>query len=78
MRGTGFLVFLDFPVGLTTRAVKAVAAVSGHDETGQGREVTALTADAAAIRWPSGSITIYHKNNKPALGPVGDSLDDFK
>jgi hypothetical protein len=57
--------------------------LSRYDETGliwllNGREVTALTADAAAIRSPSGSITVYRKNNKPALGPLGDSLDDFQ
>jgi hypothetical protein len=78
MRGAGFLVFLDFPVGLATRAVRAVAAVSGHDETGQGREITALTADTAAIRWSSGAVTIYSKNDKPAYGPLGDTLHDFK
>jgi hypothetical protein len=44
----------------------------------EGREVIALTTDTAAIRWPSGSVTVYRKNNKPALGPVGDSLDDFQ
>jgi hypothetical protein len=57
--------------------------LSRYDETGliwllHGREVTALTADTAAIRGPSGSITVYRKNNKPALGPPGDSLDDFQ
>ena len=24
------------------------------------------------------AITVYRKHNKPALGPIGDSLDDFK
>jgi hypothetical protein len=57
--------------------------LSRYDETGliwllNGREVTALTADTAAIRAPSGSITVYRKSNKPALGPLGDSSDDFK
>jgi hypothetical protein len=57
--------------------------LSRYDATGliwllEGREVTALTADTAAIRWPSGPITIYRKNNKPAFGPLGDSLDDFQ
>jgi hypothetical protein len=56
--------------------------LSRYDETGliwllQGREVIALTEETAAIRWPGGSITIYRKDNKPALGPLGDSLDDF-
>jgi hypothetical protein len=57
--------------------------LSRYDETGliwllKGREVIALTAATAAIRWPSGSVTVYRKRNKPALGPPGDSLDDFK
>jgi hypothetical protein len=25
----------------------------------------------------TGNVTVYRKNNKPALGPAGDSLDDF-
>jgi hypothetical protein len=57
--------------------------LSRYDETGliwllNGRVVTALTADTAAIRSPSGSITVYRKHNKPAFGPQGDSLDDFR
>ena len=31
----------------------------------------------AAIRMPSGNVTTYRKHNKPAFGPLGDSLDDF-
>ncbi len=27
---------------------------------------------------PTGAITIYRRHNKPALGPVGDSLDDLE
>jgi hypothetical protein len=55
--------------------------LSRYDETGlvwllEGREVIALTSDTAAIRWASGTVTVYRKNNKPALGPVGDSLED--
>src|SRR5262249_32006370 len=57
--------------------------LSRYDETGliwllQGREVMALTEATAAIQNPTGAITIYRRHNKPALGPVGDSLDDFK
>jgi hypothetical protein len=57
--------------------------LSRYDETGliwllEGREVIALTAETAAIRWPSGSVTIYRKSNKPVFGPLGDSLDDFQ
>jgi hypothetical protein len=57
--------------------------LSRYDATGliwllEGREVIALTEDTAAIRWPSGgSVTVYRKHNKPALGPLGDSLDDL-
>ncbi len=57
--------------------------LSRYDETGliwllQGRPVIALTADTAAIESPrTGSVLTYRKHNKPALGPVGDSLDDF-
>jgi hypothetical protein len=58
--------------------------LSRYDATGliwllQGRRVTALTADTAAIENPAtGSITTYRRFNKPSYGPVGDSLDDFK
>jgi hypothetical protein len=57
--------------------------LSRYDRTGlvwllQGRAVVALTQTTAAIENPTGAITIYRKNNKPALGPVGDSLDDFE
>jgi hypothetical protein len=57
--------------------------LSRYDETGliwllQGRPVVALTETTAAIQNPTGAITIYRRHNKPALGPVGDSLDDFK
>jgi hypothetical protein len=43
-----------------------------------GREVVALTEETADIRWPGGSITTYRKNNKPAFGPLGDSLEDLQ
>jgi len=43
----------------------------------RGRPVVALTANTAAIENPTGAVTVYYKNNKPALGPVGDSLDDL-
>jgi hypothetical protein len=26
----------------------------------------------------TGSVTVYRKHNKPALGPLGDSLEDLK
>jgi hypothetical protein len=56
--------------------------LSRYDEIGliwllRGREVIALTEATAAIQNPTGAITIYRRHNKPALGPVGDSLDDF-
>jgi hypothetical protein len=56
--------------------------LSRYDETGlcwllQGRPVVALTEATAAIMNPTSNVTVYRKNNKPALGPVGDSLDDL-
>src|SRR5262245_17255297 len=44
----------------------------------QGRPVVALTADTAAIENATGSITTYRRFYKPAMGPLGDSLDDLK
>ena len=43
----------------------------------RGNPLVALTENTAAIQHKSGSITNYLKLNKPGLGPVGDSLDDF-
>jgi hypothetical protein len=44
----------------------------------EGRQVVALTADTASIRSPkTGNVTTYRRFNKPALGPLGDSLDDL-
>jgi hypothetical protein len=56
--------------------------LSRYDETGliwllDGRKVLALTEATAAIQSSTGAITIYRRHNKPVLGPVGDSLDDF-
>jgi hypothetical protein len=56
--------------------------LSRYDETGliwllRGRPVVALTADTAAIENPPGAVTVYRRHNKPALGPMGDSLDDL-
>jgi hypothetical protein len=57
--------------------------LSRYDDTGlvwllRGRELVALTAATAAIASSTGSITTYRRHNKPALGPVGDSLDDLE
>jgi hypothetical protein len=60
---------------------------SGHDRlerydaTGllwllRGRPVVALTEVTAAIQDATG-VMVYRRFNKPALGPLGDSLDDF-
>src|SRR5499427_7013975 len=56
--------------------------LSRYDETGliwllRGRPVLALTEGTAAIESPTGTITVYRRHNKPALGPLGDSLDDL-
>ena len=57
--------------------------LSRYDEIGlvrllRGRPVVALTEATAAIQNPTGAITIYRRHNKPALGPLGDSLEDLK
>ena len=58
--------------------------LSRYDCTGlcwllQGKAVIALTADTATIKnLISGNVTVFRKSNRPALGPVGDSLDDLK
>jgi hypothetical protein len=56
--------------------------LSRYDCTGliwllQGCPVVALTAATAAIMMPTGSELKYRKLNKPALGPLGDSVEDF-
>jgi hypothetical protein len=56
--------------------------LSRYDETGliwllRGRPVLALTEGTAAIESPTGTVTVYRRHNKPALGPLGDSLDDL-
>jgi hypothetical protein len=56
--------------------------LSRYDCTGliwllQGRPVMALTETEAAILGQSGATVTYRKHNKPALGPLGDSLDDI-
>jgi hypothetical protein len=57
--------------------------LSRYDNTGlcwllQGKEVIAITADTATIRNPrTDAITVYRRFNKPALGPLGDSLKDY-
>jgi hypothetical protein len=57
--------------------------LSRYGETGlvwllEGRVVVALTEGTAAIMNPTtGNVTVYRRRNKPALGPVGDSLDDL-
>ena len=56
--------------------------LSRYDATGliwllRGRAVIALTAESAAIECRTGAITIYRKHNKPAYGPLGDSLGDL-
>jgi hypothetical protein len=57
--------------------------LSRYDETGlvwllQGRDVLALTDSIAGIENSTGNITTYRRHNQPALGPVGDSLDDLQ
>jgi len=56
--------------------------LSRYDATGliwllRGRPAVALTDTTATISTPSGGTVTYRKHRKPALGPLGDSLDDF-
>jgi hypothetical protein len=56
--------------------------LSRYDATGLlwllgGRRVVAISADTAAIECGNGNVVTYRKHRKPALGPLGDSLDDF-
>ena len=55
--------------------------LSRYDLTGlvsllRGRRVIALTEITAVIETASGTLA-YRRHNKPALGPLGDSIDDF-
>lgn len=55
--------------------------LSHYDETGlfwplRGRPVVALMETEAAIQGAM-AVLIFRKLHKPALGPVGDSLDDW-
>jgi hypothetical protein len=64
------------------RAASAAAPVA-PEKTGliwllDGREVVALTETTATIQNPAGAITIYRRHYKPALGPLGDRLDDLQ
>jgi hypothetical protein len=79
--------------GWTVRELFGLAAVpdkphpryrrlSRYDETGliwllRGRPVLVLTESTAAIESPTGTVTVYRRYNKPALGPLGDSLEDL-
>jgi hypothetical protein len=65
-------------ISVPAHAKPAFNRLARYDETGliwllRGRGVAALTEATAAIRNPTGSITVYRR--KPA--PVGDSLDDL-
>ena len=57
--------------------------LSRSDATGllwnlQDRRVVAITENTAAVENArTGNVTVYRKRNKPAFGPMGDSLDDF-
>jgi hypothetical protein len=34
--------------------------------------------DVRGLQAETGALTIYRRHNKPALGPVGDTLDDLE
>jgi hypothetical protein len=45
----------------------------------EGRSVTVLTETSALVENPAtGTTTLFRKNHRPALGPLGDSLEDLK
>jgi hypothetical protein len=58
--------------------------LSRYDATGLcwlllGRPVVALTETTASIRNPrTGTVIVFRKNNRPVLGPLGDSLDNLQ
>src|SRR5262249_13694643 len=63
------------------RPLASYSRLARYDETGliwllQGRPVVALTNTTAAIQ--GSSIITYRKLDKPALGPLSDSIDDFR
>jgi hypothetical protein len=63
------------------RPLASYRRLARYDETGliwllRGRAVIALTETTAAIQGATALLT-YRKLNRPALGPLGDSLDDF-
>ena len=64
--------------GARTRHTRWIAR---YDQTGliwllRGWRVVELTKDNAVIATATGTVS-YRRYNKPALGPLGDSLDDF-
>jgi hypothetical protein len=63
------------------RPAASYCRLSRYDETGliwllRGHPIIALTETIAAIQGATAVLT-YRKLNKPALGPLGDSLDDI-
>jgi hypothetical protein len=53
-----------------------------YDETGlcwllRGRQVVALSEALAVVKTATGAVTVYRRLHKPALGPLGDSLNDL-
>jgi hypothetical protein len=63
------------------RPAASYSRLSRYDEMGliwllRGRAVVAMTETTAAIPGATSLLT-YRKLNKPALGPLGDSLDDM-
>ncbi|MGO8840852.1 MAG: hypothetical protein ACLQF1_06875 [Methyloceanibacter sp.] len=73
--------FLDWTVD-DLFGLHPIAPLARYDAMGLvwlllARPVVALSEKSAAIENVSGAISLYRRYNKPALGPVGDSLDDF-
>ena len=77
---------LDCSSGAASRLVVCGAAMSALEfhpladifPLVEGRRVVALTEATAAIKNPAtGCVTVYRRFNKPALGPLGSSVDDL-
>jgi hypothetical protein len=62
----------------TRQATSRYRPLSRYDETGLIWLLRGRSEDTAAIESPTGTTTVYRRHNKPALGLLGDSLDDFR
>ena len=69
-------------IEIPERPPPSFSRLSRYDRLGlcwalQGRDVIALTAEGAVIRTTTGTTLTYYRHGRPALGPLGDSVDDL-